>query len=64
MYFVAYYFAGYEEELKTCFFAYNSGLDSRFTWRFKTDSKHLPVLNENIYHDDKTIEVIIFYVKK
>ena len=29
--------AGYEEELKTCFFAYNSGLDSRFTWRFKTD---------------------------
>ena len=29
--------AGYEEELKNCFFAYNQGLDSRFTWRFKTD---------------------------
>ena len=29
--------AGYEEELKKCFFAYNQGLDSRFTWRFNTD---------------------------
>ena len=29
--------AGYEEELKKCFFSYNQGLDSRFTWRFKTD---------------------------
>ena len=29
--------AGYEEELKNCFFAYNQGLDSRFTWRFNTD---------------------------
>ena len=29
--------AGYEEELKNCFFSYNQGLDSRFTWRFKTD---------------------------
>lgn len=29
--------AGYEEELKSCFFSYNQGLDSRFTWRFKTD---------------------------
>ena len=29
--------AGYEEELKDCFFAFNQGLDSRFTWRFKTD---------------------------
>lgn len=29
--------AGYQEELKNCFFAYNQGLDSRFTWRFKTD---------------------------
>ena len=29
--------AGYEHELKKCFFAYNQGLDSRFTWRFKTD---------------------------
>merc|ERR1712127_166424 len=29
--------AGYQEELKNCFFSYNQGLDSRFTWRFNTD---------------------------
>jgi SpoVK/Ycf46/Vps4 family AAA+-type ATPase len=29
--------AGYEKELRECFFNYNQGLDSRFTWRFKTD---------------------------
>ena len=29
--------AGYKDELENCFFAYNSGLTSRFTWRFKTD---------------------------
>ena len=29
--------AGYEDELNTCFFNYNQGLDSRFTWRFKTN---------------------------
>jgi SpoVK/Ycf46/Vps4 family AAA+-type ATPase len=29
--------AGYEKELKECFFNFNQGLDSRFTWRFKTD---------------------------
>ena len=28
--------AGYEKELKKCFFDYNQGLDSRFTWRFRT----------------------------
>jgi len=28
---------GYETELNECFFNYNQGLDSRFTWRFKTD---------------------------
>ena len=30
--------AGYEKELKECFFKYNSGLDSRFTWRFNIDN--------------------------
>ena len=30
--------AGYETELKESFFNYNQGLDSRFTWRFKTDN--------------------------
>ena len=29
--------AGYEDELKSCFFSYNAGLESRFVWRFKTD---------------------------
>jgi SpoVK/Ycf46/Vps4 family AAA+-type ATPase len=29
--------AGYENELKECFFNYNQGLESRFTWRFKID---------------------------
>lgn len=29
--------AGYEEELKSCFFNYNDGLESRFSWRFKID---------------------------
>ena len=29
--------AGYENDLNKCFFSYNQGLDSRFTWRFKTD---------------------------
>jgi len=29
--------AGYEKELKDCFFSFNQGLASRFTWRFKTD---------------------------
>ena len=29
--------AGYEKELKECFFNYNPGLESRFTWRFETD---------------------------
>jgi len=29
--------AGYEIELKECFFNYNMGLESRFTWRFKTE---------------------------
>lgn len=29
--------AGYEDELNRCFFSFNQGLNSRFTWRFKTD---------------------------
>jgi SpoVK/Ycf46/Vps4 family AAA+-type ATPase len=38
--------AGYEDELKDCFFDYNKGLDSRFTWRFKTDD----YTGEDLYH--------------
>ena len=40
--------AGYEKELKKCFFAYNQGLDSRFTWRFKTDDYKEGELNFNL----------------
>jgi SpoVK/Ycf46/Vps4 family AAA+-type ATPase len=29
--------AGYEKDLNNCFFNYNQGLNSRFTWRFKID---------------------------
>jgi len=38
--------AGYEEDLKECFFNYNQGLDSRFTWRFKMDE----YTGEDLYH--------------
>lgn len=38
--------AGYEKELKNCFFEYNKGLDSRFTWRFKTDNYSHNELNQ------------------
>ena len=41
--------AGYEKELKDCFFAYNSGLESRFTWRFNTDNYNAKELNQ-IFH--------------
>lgn len=30
--------AGYEHDLESCFFSYNQGLDSRFTWRFRTET--------------------------
>jgi len=39
--------AGYEEDLKKCFFSYNQGLDSRFIWRFKINdynSKELQLI--------------------
>lgn len=29
--------AGYEKEIHDCFFSYNPGLESRFTWKFKID---------------------------
>ena len=38
--------AGYEKELKDCFFVFNQGLESRFTWRFKTDEYSA----EDLYH--------------
>ena len=41
--------AGYERDLKQCFFAFNQGLDSRFTWRFKTDDYNNDELRQ-IFH--------------
>lgn len=38
--------AGYEKDLNKSFFAYNQGLDSRFTWRFKTDDYKPPELRK------------------
>ena len=38
--------AGYEKELKECFFNYNDGLESRFTWRFKIDDYSAQELKE------------------
>ncbi len=40
--------AGYKQELKDCFFAYNKGLESRFTWRFETDD-YTPEELRNIF---------------
>lgn len=45
--------AGYESELKECFFNYNQGLDSRFTWRFKTDE----------YKPDELFKIFVKKVK-
>ena len=38
--------AGYEKELTDCFFNYNSGLDSRFTWRFHIDDYNAEELKQ------------------
>ena len=63
--------AGYERELKECFFAYNQGLDSRFTWRFKTDkysAGDLKQIFDKKVHDigwkiDKQITTISWFEK-
>jgi len=53
--------AGYESELKDCFFNYNQGLDSRFTWRFKIDE----YTSENLYYIflKKVKEINWFYTE-
>lgn len=45
--------AGYENDLEKCFFSYNQGLQSRFTWRFKTDN----------YSPDELKEIFIKKIK-
>lgn len=47
--------AGYEQELKDCFFSYNPGLESRFTWKFKIDnynSNELRLIFEKQIYDN------------
>jgi SpoVK/Ycf46/Vps4 family AAA+-type ATPase len=48
--------AGYEKELKDCFFSFNQGLDSRFTWRFKTDDYSAEDLHNIFIKKIKDIE--------
>jgi len=46
--------AGYENELKDCFFSYNAGLESRFTWKFNIDeysANELMQIFEKKIHD-------------
>jgi SpoVK/Ycf46/Vps4 family AAA+-type ATPase len=38
--------AGYKRELKDCFFSYNEGLESRFTWKFQIDDYNAQDLKE------------------
>ena len=38
--------AGYETDLNECFFNYNQGLNSRFTWRFKIDEYNAKDLHD------------------
>ena len=67
--------AGYETELKDCFFSYNQGLDSRFTWRFKMDEykgeelykifiKKITDINWSIYKKDVDSINIAWFDKK
>ena len=53
--------AGYENELNDCFFNYNQGLDSRFTWRFhieKYQAKELyEIFLKKVKDSDWTIEL-------
>jgi hypothetical protein len=50
--------AGYEKELNDCFFSYNEGLNSRFTWRYNIDSYNATDLRrifEKIVRDNNWI---------
>jgi len=53
--------AGYEDEIKNCFFSYNQGLDSRFNWRFKINR----YTADELYHIFiKKINEIGWYIDK
>lgn len=55
--------AGYENELKECFFSYNQGLDSRFTWRFKTDEYNAEDLKNIFFKKVADIGWKVFEIK-
>ena len=55
--------AGYENELKECFFNYNQGLDSRFTWRFSTDEYKADELFQIFLKKVSDIEWVIADIK-
>ena len=55
--------AGYENELKECFFNYNQGLDSRFTWRFSTDEYKADELYKIFLKKVSDIEWVIADIK-
>ena len=64
--------AGYETDLNTCFFNYNQGLKSRFTWRFKTDEYNaedlynifLKKVKDNGWNLSENSEIDINWFKK
>jgi SpoVK/Ycf46/Vps4 family AAA+-type ATPase len=64
--------AGYETDLNTCFFNYNQGLKSRFTWRFKTDEYNaedlynifLKKINDSGWHLSENSEIDVKWFNK
>jgi SpoVK/Ycf46/Vps4 family AAA+-type ATPase len=64
--------AGYETDLNSCFFNYNQGLKSRFTWRFKTDEYNaedlynifLKKINDSGWHLSENSEIDITWFNK
>lgn len=64
--------AGYEEELNTCFFSYNPGLKSRFTWNYKINEysseelKNIFIkkINDNGWSLTETIDASFFEKNK
>lgn len=64
--------AGYETDLNNCFFNYNQGLKSRFTWRFKTDEYNaedlynifLKKINDSGWHLSEKSDINVEWFKK
>jgi hypothetical protein len=64
--------AGYETDLNECFFNYNQGLTSRFTWRFKiedysaSDLYHIFIkkVNENGWSISDTSNINVKWFEK